>query len=304
MIRSSCQLIEEKAGGKAIGLLTVTLPTMTRKQLDLATSKWGEIMHRYTEELTRQMERVNLPKDWVFCTEWQQKRGALHAHIAFIASQHQKITSANQYPIRKEWYRDTWQRILKNVLGDDFDCKAATRIERVKHSVGAYMSKYISKGDKPLKDENITSSNENATAYYEASSQEFGINQSSIVDPETGEHKEHIKDKVLVKNFPSSWWGACRELKQDIRREVGLWRRLFQGPLLRHCPKTDEWLEVAERIASKLEVYWQRTVYSAGEIPRAVAGRMKPKSGWKERAKTLFLGVTTSMKCLNISEQY
>lgn len=276
MTRSACQILEEVAAGRATGFLTLTLPAMDKTQLDEATNMWSEIMRQYMQELGRELCRVGLPVLWVYCTEWQKLRGALHAHIAFVAHPALSNPKGDEYPIQKSWYRDTWQRILANVLGASFDCKAATRIEKVKQSVGSYMSKYISKGDKP-------------------ESQDRSNSGQTVTDPDTGEITEIIQADSNGRNerfnHPSSWWGACTRLKKAVKERVETWqiKRLCFG-VKRQCPVEDQWLELAESILVNLDTYWQRIVYSGGGIPRAIAGRMRLKSGWKQMFVQTVLG--------------
>lgn len=260
MVRSACQILEEVANQRPIGFLTLTLPTMTREQLNFATENWSEITRQYMQELSREFNRTGLPNLWVFCTEWQKKRQALHAHIAFIAHPVLLKPRGDEYPIKKCWFRDLWQRILFNVLGENFDCTKATRVEKVKYSVGAYMSKYISKGDKPDKSE---------TGF----------------DLDTGE--------LLPRNtqFPSAWWGACNDLKKTVKKRIEVWKtKVKAGVHSSKRPREDEWLEETQNIIGKMSIYWSRVVCSCGQIPRAIAGRLRLNPGWKLAAMKVFLG--------------
>lgn len=354
MVRSSCQLLEEKANGKIIGLLTLTLPTMTTEQLREATKNWSEIMRQFLQALSRQFERVGLPNEYVYVTEWQRLRGALHAHVAFVASNEKAVKSANDYPIHKTWYKNTWKQILLNVLGQEFDCSAATRIEKVKLSVGAYLSKYISKGDKPKKTQIISSSidkkmqngleqnsqqvldsisncnadiveprHDNATQTYNTdscdrtlelmqtslrlwflackySSQEDADNYRAVVQICIFALKERRYKEQMLNNVtesltqechPCAWWGAYNELKTEVKSRVETWSiKLGEIGAIGAVSHTEEWMLIAENILSKIAKYWQRRVYTGGQIARGIAGRFRLQSGWKEMAMESFLG--------------
>jgi hypothetical protein len=95
----------------------------------------------------------------------------------------------------------------------------------------------------------------------------------------------------MQRRHPSAWWGACSKLKKEVKKRIEIWEIKMRDTLLfRPCPKEDEWLERAERVMKKLDLYWSRIVYSAGEIPRAICGRLRLKSGWKEEAFTAIFG--------------
>lgn len=333
MTRSACQLLEEVAAGRAVGFLTLTLPQVAQDQLERANKNWSEIMRQFMQELTRELRRAKLPDIWVWVTEWQ-KRGALHAHIGFVASHQKQIRNpAQDYPISKDWYQQVWQRILKNVLGEDFDCKSATRIERVKQSTSAYFGKYISKNAR-LANSNPGQGNADINADMSADmgssiadmSADMGSSIADInadmnadivtvdrdgerwlVNSLTGEvlsacpdvcitgevmHNgyahEWITDKVL---HPSSWYGASLKLRRAVKKRVETWTIKIESGLANpRCPQSQEWLIHAMRIIDKQETYWNRTVYSEGQIPRAIAGRLRLKPGWKEDALAAIFG--------------
>lgn len=286
-LRSACQILEEKANGRPIALLTLTLPSMSKQMLNFAAENWGEIMRQFTQELKRELQRVGLPDDWAYCTEWQEERGALHAHIVFIASQRKKITSADQYPLGKQWFKTVWKRVLKNVLGGDFDCKAATRIEKVKTSVGAYMSKYMSKGDKKKNE-----SKESKTVVRQLS--DWEIEQLSKHDIDIPvETIDTMADDVTiedVKPHPSAWWGSCMDLKKEVKKRVEVWEIKISNAVTLKCSVHDQWLEAAEKIVTKLDCYWIKIVQSQDGIPRGVAGRLRQKNNWKEKAYNAIFG--------------
>ena len=340
IVRSSCQLLDEIAAGRPIAMLTLTLPFCDRAQLDLATENWSEIMRQYMQELSREMTRVMLPVLWVFTTEWQ-RRGALHAHIAFIAHPTLLRPRGSEYPIKKEWYRDTWRRILFNVLGQDLNCNSATRIEKVRTHIGAYLSKYISKGDRPMRVNEAANNHAHtfpasnahmdfAGCAYRLSPRGKGFKvivrkQSSAIVysevqystvPDSTSHDTTLQcihtlggciqdDAHGSVKHPTTWWGACTKLKKAVKARVEIWRiKLREGVQFRPCPRCDEWLERAGQVMKKVDVYWQRIVCSGGEIPRAITGRVRQKSGWKDKLLETLLGGEISRELFKKSEKY
>lgn len=341
MIRSACQLIQEKAEQRPVAMLTLTLPSMDTDQLAKANKSWSEIMRQFNQELRRELERAGLPLDYVYATEWQ-KRGALHAHIVFIASQNKVITSASQYPISKSWFKETWQRILSNVLNENYNCNAATRIEKVKTAVGAYMSKYLSKGDKPkrkkskciLLDETLPDveqmSDDKIMHICDASIDDtlFCTLQTSVreyvmsFEDEDIEHRRHAKEfmqtcidamnerrhqsaNTLQICHPSSWWGANKELKRQVLDRVETWSRKIQTKAYFSAKTSkDKWLEYAQRIVDKIPTYWNKIVTAGNDFPRAISGRMRLDGSWRESASKHFFGVDITEKAIIRNDDY
>lgn len=335
MIRSCCQLIEEKAAGRAVAMLTLTLPSMSRERLNKANEKWSEIMRQFAQELRRQLRRVGLPLDYVYAVEWQ-KRGALHSHLLFIGSQHKKITSANQYLISKSWFRETWQRILKNVLGEEFDCKAATRVERVKTSCGAYMSKYLSKGERPqrrdgenlftgIADMSIDRAMQICNA--DMDNHTYKLMQTSLMEwivatednriadadmhfatvqtyVSALEQRRHEEEKSTQTSHPSAYWGADLSLRRRVLARVETWsRKIKTRAYFKVACEQDMWLEQAEKIVERYDTYWSKLV-KPNDFPRAISGRLRLKDNWKEEAMTKFFGRDISNRAIITNEQY
>lgn len=279
MLRSCCQLMHEKADSKPIAMLTNTLPSMSQEELVKATELWSEIMRQFCQELKRKLKRVGLPIDYAYVTEWQQQRGALHAHIVFIASNCKRITSKEQYPITKEWCRDVWQKVLQNVLGVSYDCAKATRIEKVKKHVGAYISKYISKGDRPKKPTQTSSADADKST------------QTSNADIQ----RRHAK----------AWWGAMSALKTEVKRRVQTWeRKIYRYASFRQGCEKDMWLEYAEQIHSRFDVYYNKNVVTASGIPVAIVCRFRVKDGWIDAARNAFFGRDISPSHFRLTDEY
>jgi hypothetical protein len=108
-----------------------------------------------------------------------------------------------------------------------------------------------------------------------------------------------------VPKHPSTWWGACDTLRKAVKARVEIWRIKLTGKaVFRPCPKSDEWVEKVEGITNKLDVYWSRIVCSGGKIPRAIAGRLRLKSGWKDEFLGILLGGKISRPSFKVSDEY
>jgi hypothetical protein len=104
---------------------------------------------------------------------------------------------------------------------------------------------------------------------------------------------------------PSTWWGTCDILRKAVKQRVEIWRIKLTGKaVFRPCPKCDEWVEKVERVTKRLDVYWSRIVYSAGKIPRAIAGRLRLKLGWKDEFLGILLGGKISRQSFKVSDEY
>lgn len=152
LLRSMLYLMEKKVPKKQMSFLTLTLPSLSKYELVEMSNVWAEVIRRFIQELKRLLQRRDMPDVIAGCTEIQEKRWkyrgevAPHAHLIFQGRLH------GAWAIRPEEIRQIWQRILSDMLGREVDCSYATRIERIKKNPVAYMSKYMSKGGKILKE--------------------------------------------------------------------------------------------------------------------------------------------------------
>ena len=153
LLRSALYLMSKKVARKNLSFLTLTLPSLSKFDLVAISNSWAEAIRRLLQELKRLLVRRGMSDTVAGCTEIQEKRWrfreevAPHAHLVF-----QGKLSHGGWAIRPEEIKQIWQRILSDMLGRDLDCSAATRIEPVKKCPIAYMSKYMSKGGKTLKE--------------------------------------------------------------------------------------------------------------------------------------------------------
>lgn len=153
LLRSALYLIEKTAPKNQMSFLTLTLPSLSEVELVEISNSWAEVVRRFVQELKRLLQRHGLPETVAGCTEIQEKRWkkrgevAPHVHLIFKGR-----LSQESWAIQPKKIKQIWQRILSDMLGRKVNCDYATRIEQVQKSPVAYMSKYMSKGGKVLKE--------------------------------------------------------------------------------------------------------------------------------------------------------
>ncbi len=99
--------------------------------------------------------------------------------------------------------------------------------------------------------------------------------------------------------------GASSKLRKAVKERVETWTiKVETGLANPQCPQSQEWLIHAMRIIDKQDTYWKRTVYSEGEIPRAVAARLRLKPGWKEDALAAIFGKKLTRDYYRKTENY
>lgn len=148
-LRDGAVLIEERFSRWRCAFLTLTVPPDPTREF--SSELVLEAYSLFQDELVRMLKSEG-------CTEWiagvveaHPKRSARegrfvpHFHVLFPGK-----SSSGQWFRSTDWYRDTWIRCLraKGVIGYSCETRAATRVEAVTKSVGAYMAKYLSKTSK------------------------------------------------------------------------------------------------------------------------------------------------------------
>ena len=135
--------------------LTCTLPPCSKDEWKEIASRWSEVLRRFNQELVRDIRRAGLPPLLVGVTEIQEDRfretgeAALHYHVSFRGKRNrfQKKWAVSVHRARYLW-RNICVDMFPFLDRDSF--AAATRIEAVQVSVGAYLSKYMTKGGEIL----------------------------------------------------------------------------------------------------------------------------------------------------------
>lgn len=144
--------MQQKFGRSRLTFGTATLPSVTELELVELSNCWAELTRQFKQELTRLLYRRGLSTDWVDCTEIQElrwkRKAQLAPHLHWVCQG--RRSHRDGWSIKPDEIRAIWERLISRFLGRQVDCKAATRIERVKKSAARYLSKYMSKGGKVL----------------------------------------------------------------------------------------------------------------------------------------------------------
>lgn len=146
LVKNAAAYLEKVYGRSRLSFLTLTLPSVTVEESRELARQWAEIVRKYLQELRRKLIRNQLPPLLVGVSEIQQKRFqetgvvALHLHIVFVG-RHPK----GGWMAQPDWFRETWQSCFP-VEFQDKSFKSVENVVRVKRSVAAYLSKYLSKG--------------------------------------------------------------------------------------------------------------------------------------------------------------
>jgi hypothetical protein len=151
-------------------------------------------MNRFMEKIRRKLISEGLPGDYVYRVE-PQKRGAPHTHILFQGRHDRKSMAklgGKSKGITWGWaispmeFDKFWLDTLRDAGYPITDVRAACNLQRVKKSVVAYMSKYMTK----------------ATP------------KATVDDPGTEVNRESHEV------HPSSWWGMSSKLRKAIKDRI------------------------------------------------------------------------------------
>ncbi|MBK5646471.1 MAG: hypothetical protein I4N51_04725 [Acinetobacter sp.] len=300
MVRCTATLLERIAAGRKVGFLTTTLPSMSRELLDKCTEKWAEICRQFNQELTRELKRNKLPPYYVYVSEWQ-KRKALHMHCVYIASNRKGNVCGPQYPLQADWFRALWKRVLKNVIGIEFNTESSIDVGPVRESVAGYLSKYVTKGNNHKKDVTQTctqSDTDNLQPCTQLNTFDSNLPSMQIctqLDTKTCRHATQPCTQPDTETdtckHPSAWWGASTKLKKKVESLiVNIEIEVKKSQKRCFDNVSDYWINHALDIISKLDCYWQQIITVGNGITMAVTGRMKPIENYIEKFKEAVIG--------------
>lgn len=155
LIMNACGYLSWRFHRRSLSFATVTLPAMNKEQWLASVEGWSAIVKNFVESLRRKLSGQNLP-DWIVgAFETQQLRGAiegrpvLHFHFIFVGRVLRGAWRVSRTEIRALWRRAVLSRIPSL---SDSSFSATENVQGIKRSVAAYLSKYISKGDKSVAD--------------------------------------------------------------------------------------------------------------------------------------------------------
>ncbi len=182
MVRSGAAYLEIRHGKRNLTFGTLTLPPLNEEDFLKCCQNWHDLKRKFSQELSRILERRGLDPSWVDVTEVQQSRflktGEVGLHLHYL---HQGKMPGKHWAIGCEEIKNLWARLLQNLLGHDVDCSAATRIESVRKSAKGYLGKYMSKG---------------------------------------GEIIELVKAAGKSDYLPHAWWGISHGLRKIVKDNI------------------------------------------------------------------------------------
>lgn len=155
MVSNGCWMLDTPRTKGRICLFTGTLPPMSRDDNMLIASQWSEVIRQFNQSVARNLRKRGLSGLIVGVTEIQPKRlqnsedCGLHYHCVF---QGKKTAHNAPWELSCTMLREFWRNAVVNALGHDVndDFGRSTRVESVKHDIGGYLSKYLSKGSEVL----------------------------------------------------------------------------------------------------------------------------------------------------------
>jgi len=149
-IRAGCWWLEDRFGKKNLTFLTVTLPDAAMLACTPAT--WSLLVNQFMKKIRYHLKAKGLSDEVVGCIEIQEERlkntngvPPLHLHLLFQGRQNYK-----HWEMGKKFYQYLWSSTCRSVLKVEAEFDQSCRVESIKKSGSAYMSKYLSKGGKVL----------------------------------------------------------------------------------------------------------------------------------------------------------
>lgn len=185
VVRNLAYLMEKRKGRHKVAMGTLTLPSFTDSQMRVIATKWAYLTSRFFQECKRKYEKYGKRFRYVSVTEVQPKRWkargevGLHIHFLFEPTY---IYSIQEWAMPDNWIRETWQRLLSNILSSEQVVPYPNyRRDMIEVSAAAYMGKYMSKGADMIAD---------------------------------------IIEQKGVSVIPSQWWSADSVSKKELRSKI------------------------------------------------------------------------------------
>ncbi len=147
LVRESAIALEKQYGKNNLTFWTVTLPSLTEEDYRNVCEHWSEICKSLKEKVLYRLREAGLPPHVVGVTEMQEQRWnslrvpAWHLHLVFVG-----YRSSGGWVLTPKDADRMWRGTVGKWCTSQYSWKSASKLERVKKSVGAYLSKYLSKG--------------------------------------------------------------------------------------------------------------------------------------------------------------
>lgn len=190
VVKNGALLLEKKYGKSRLGFVTCTLPTYSEELQRAINGSWGEVVRRFYQKITRQLQKIGKPSIYVSVTEIQEKRfnklglPCPHLHFVYVC----KDMANSRYWLYICQIHRAWNQSLREVIEH---CGFSPQLYAdnnygsvhaacVRKSASAYLGKYMSKGCGVI-----------------ATMQEKGWNE-----------------------FPKQWWTACTYVKKLFKDSI------------------------------------------------------------------------------------
>ena len=151
-------ILSEKYRNECLGFGTATVPRYSDCVLRAIGQQWSEITRRFFQKLRRCCEKKNRSFVYYGVTEIQEKRyksygiPVPHLHWGYVCRDNRRseffFTPCQVRRFWKESITESLSRVGVTPIGKYVNYRASVDIQVVKKSIGAYMSKYLSKGVK------------------------------------------------------------------------------------------------------------------------------------------------------------
>lgn len=147
-LRNGVYILEQAYSKDVLSFLTLTIPSLPDSSMDKICQQWGKLTNEILKWLKYKCEKQNIPFEYVYCTEIQEKRleqrreYAPHIHIVFRG----RACVRSSWAVSPRAVRKAWLHILSTCVGHSVNSDAVENLQRVRKSAARYLSKYVSKG--------------------------------------------------------------------------------------------------------------------------------------------------------------
>lgn len=184
-------ILSDKYRNEHLGFGTATVPRYSDCVLRAIGQQWGEITRRFFQKLKRSCAKKGRAFIYYGVTEIQEKRykssgiPVPHLHWGYVCRDNRRSEfyfTAND--VRRFWREsitESLSRVGVTPVGKYINYRASIDIQIVKKSIGAYMSKYLSKGVKCV---------------------------------------QKMIDEGFESMLPKQWWFACMQMKKALKHST------------------------------------------------------------------------------------
>lgn len=160
-IRESAATLSKRYEPSSLLFGTLTLPSYPELHLEYLCKNWAELMRQFFQWYGRQLVKRGIEKEYLYVSEIQEKRskarkdklGIYHCHWIGRGKTDDGKFIFSTSEIREYWSNLCFNFVHKSIMEKDINSNevieykiARINIQIIKKSIGAYMSKYLSKG--------------------------------------------------------------------------------------------------------------------------------------------------------------